>query len=93
MEKKQLLDSQGNPITPERMKEMLQEIYDKQSMKPLLERCEWEEDGKLYHCWKINTPAGEGKKAVTGYTNDAGAEQIQNAMKEWVLKEYGDGKE
>lgn len=71
-ENKQLLDKDGNPITKERMKEMLGEIFGK-AIAPLLEKCEWEQDGHVYHTWKIN--------GGRGYTNDAGAEQINEAIK------------
>lgn len=87
MEKKQLLDKDGNPNTKEYIEKVLKETMGE--MKPLLEKCEWEEDGHLYHTWKINSPAGPGRRAVSGYTNDAGARQIQKAMEEWVKKEYG----
>ena len=77
---KQLLDKDGNILTKERIEEVMKEIFNK-PFKPLLERCEWEEDGKLYHCWKTNSSASKGKRAVSGYTNDAGAAQINDAIR------------
>lgn len=71
MEKKQLLDKDGNPITKERIEEVFKELY--KDVPPLLERVEWEEDGQTCHTWKIN-----GGRA---YTNDAGAEMIREALK------------
>lgn len=88
-DKKVLLDSQGNPITKEMIEEQLKKLYEDIPYKPLLEECVWEEDGEMYHCWKINSPAGPGKRATVGYTNDAGAAQIQKALENWVKKEYG----
>jgi hypothetical protein len=82
-DKKQLLDKDGNAITKEIVEEKLCEIYGEEPMKPLLEKCEWEEDGEIYHTWKINSPAG------SGYTNDAGAAQVNKAIEDWVKKEYG----
>lgn len=84
---KQLLDKDGNVITKEYIDKVLKETMGE--MKPLLEKCEWEEGGHLCHTWKINSPVGPGKRAVSVYTNDAGAAQIQKAMEEWVNKEYG----
>ena len=77
-----LLDKDGNPITKEIIESKLREIYDK--AEPLLQRCEWKENGKVYHTWKISAPGGPGRRAISGYTNDAGAKMIQKAMEEWV---------
>lgn len=87
-DKKQLLDAKGNPITKERIEEVMREVF-KEPMKPLLELCEWEEDGQIYHIWKINAGKGESGRQVTGYTNDAGVAQIQKAMEDWVKENYG----
>lgn len=85
MEEKVLLDAMGNPITKKRLEEVFSEIF-KTDMKPLLELCEWEEDGEHYHCWKINAGKGEDGRQITGYTNDAGAKQIHEAMKAIIDK-------
>ncbi len=89
MEQKQLLDKDGNPLTPERIAEVMKEAF--KPMKPLLERCEWEEDEHLYHCWKINAGKHESGREVTGYTNDAGAAQINEAVRKMVEDGKTDG--
>jgi hypothetical protein len=88
MENKQLLDRNGNVITKEIIEEKLRKIYEEEPMRPLLEKCEWEEAGEIYHTWKINIPGGPGRRATVGYTNDAGAAQINKAIEDWVKKEY-----
>lgn len=77
-----LLDKDGNPITKEIIESKLKEIFI--DSEPLLKKCEWEEDGKIYHTWKINAGKHESGRIVTGYTNDAGAEMMQKAMEEWI---------
>lgn len=87
-DRKPILDTQGNPLTRERIEEVYKELFS-EGMKPLLEKCEWEEGGQIYHTWKINAGKHESGRQVTGYTNDAGAAQINQALKDWVNKEYG----
>lgn len=87
MEEKKLLDKDGKEITKERIEEVMKEVY--KDTPPLLEKCEWEEDGQVYHTWKINAGKHESGRQVTGYTNDAGAAQIQKALEEWIKENYG----
>ena len=82
---KQLLDKDGNPLTKKRIEEVMREVF--KPTKPLLERIEWEEDGQMCHTWKINSPAGESRRATVGYTNDAGAAQINEAIRKMVMDE------
>lgn len=72
-------------ITKEELESKLKEIY-KEGIdnEPLVQKCEWEEDGVLYHTWKINS--GNGRIA---YTNDAGIEQLNEAIKKDIMENYG----
>lgn len=65
-------------LTKEEIEQTLQDIYGKEEW---IQRCEWEEDGKIYHCWKISIPATENTRAVDAITNDAGMAQIHEAIK------------
>jgi len=71
-------------LTKEEIEQKLQEIWSSEKWAQL---CEWEDDGEKYSAWKVT--AGN----RTMYTNDAGMEQIYQAMKK-ELKNYNtDGTE
>lgn len=74
MEQKPILDKDGNPITQESVEKVMRELFIDE--KALIEKCEWVEDGQLCHTWKINGFDGR----VT-YTNDAGVQQLNDAIK------------
>jgi len=65
-------------LTKEEIEQTLQEIYGKEEW---IQRCEWEEDGKIYHCWKISIPATENSREVDAITNDAGIAYINELMR------------
>lgn len=81
MEKKQLLDKDGNPITKERIEEVMREVFKDQE--PWIKNDKWVEDGVQYSSWRIGT-GGRG----TVYTGDAGAARIQKAIEEYVKQNY-----
>ena len=77
------MEQENRGFSKEEMEKVFREIY--KDTPPLLEKCEWIEGDKICHTWKINVPAGEGTRAVTGYTNDAGAAQINETIRKMVM--------
>jgi len=75
---------ENREFSKEKMEKVFQEIY--KDAPSLLERQEWIEDGQICHTWKINTGTHSSGRQVVGYTNDAGAAQIHEAMKREVQK-------
>jgi hypothetical protein len=72
-----LIDKDGNPVTKECIEEVFREAFKDSS--PFIEKKEWEEEGTKYHAYKVNTGRG------VMYTNDAGVQAINEAMKKELL--------
>ena len=80
------MEQENSKFSKEEMEKVFQEIY--KDTPPLLEKCEWEEDGQLYHCWKINMgERTENNRGGFGYTNDAGAAQMNEAIRKMCTEE------
>ena len=74
------------PINKETVEEMFNKLFldTKKYKEEFIKKCEWKKDDKIYHTWKVNTGRG------TMYTNDAGIELMNEAIKNeidvWLKK-------
>lgn len=80
MEQKQLLDKDGNPITRERIEEVMKEVFKSEHKMGI-------EDNGPYG---FTIHLGNGRAV---HTNKAGVEMFNDAIKKWATNEYGNTEE
>lgn len=72
------------PELPKLSKERIEEVFKKiyKGTESMIKKQTWVEDGIEYSSWKI----GDGGRG-TMYTNDAGAEMVEKAMRQLFINE------